>query len=295
MGKGEGKKAKEMEEDWKALQAEKGLSTDEIVVGDKTRSGACTRYLIAFVVVLFTAGAVWCFIYPIETYSKEPATHPHSGKPHHDFMFVGPHARKLANQFYFSHTTKEVEECTYNNKDHKPENCVKVNRAGAVNIYWLAMIFSTANALGYFLVFTIAPGWAYKIHFRGDAKCCRCIPLNCGKTATAPDEQTHQADQMSRMLGICIGMIFGLLNFFTRCGMNESAVMDGLLGHAAVWLMLTVFHLISVCNKGSPRCYSLYQAIWCASLAFFLFLLTGAMDSHLFKGGGFAAEFASTF
>jgi len=287
MGKGEGKKVKELEE---------GVSTDEIVVGDKTRSGACAEFLVAFVVLLFAAGAVWCFIYPLETYQKEPSTHPHSGQPHSGAMVVGPHARKLANRFYFSHSIKEVEECTYNNVDHKAENCVKVNRAGAINIHWLAMMFSTFNALGYFLVFTIAPGWAYKIHFRGGTKCCRCIPLNCGKSATAPDEQTHQADQMSRMLGICIGVIFGLLNFFTRCGMGDN-VYDGLLGHAAVWLMLMVFNFISVFNKGSPRCYSLYQAIWCASLAFFLYLLTGAMDEHLksaFKLG-FAAEFATTF
>ena len=36
--------------------------------------------------------------------------------------------------------------------------------------------------------------------FRGGGK-LGCLPLTCGKVASANDEQTHQADQMGRFLG----------------------------------------------------------------------------------------------
>jgi len=107
------------------------------------------------------------------------------------------------------------------------------------------------------------------------------VPLTCGKVSSANDEQSHQADQMSRLLGVFIGLTFGIINFFTRFGVHTDRVGDGLVAHCAVWVMLAFFNLSSVWNKGSPRCYAFYQLIFCAALAGIMYLSTGALDDFL--------------
>merc|ERR1711865_460338 len=163
---------------------------------------------------------------------------------------------------------------------------------GVLSFKWLILMFSTLSALPYFVTFIFYPGWAYKLHFRGGgAMCCGRIPLTCGKVASANDEQSHQADQMSRLLGCFIGLTFGIINYMTRMGTILQG--DGLICHSAVWFLTSVFHISSLWNKGSPRCYALYQLIFSAALGGLMYMTTGALDDLL--KFSLNTEMASTF
>jgi len=270
MGKGAGKK--------KAAAAE----PEDILLVDKTRCGPVQGALWAIIIGILVVAAILCFIFPQETYAQETCD---------DIFHMGPHFIALKDRFFMSHETKEIEICTYDSSCNKvADPCPKSTVSGLISFVWLVQLFSTLSALPYFLTFTFTPGWAYKLHFRGGGK-CYCLPMTCGKVASANDEQTHQADQMGRLLGIFIGLTFGIINLFTRMGLENQG--DGLIAHTAVWFFNCIFHISSSWNKGSPRCYALYQLIFSGALGCLTFLCTKVLDDML--GFSLVDEMASTF
>jgi hypothetical protein len=276
MGKGAGKKKAGLVEGVTDAAIDIGL------VGDKTRCGTVQNSIWTSFMGIFIVAAILCFVFPQETYSQETCD---------DIFHTGPHFRALESRFFMSHESKEIEVCSYDSACKKvADPCPKATVTGLISFVWVVMMFSTLSALPYFITFTFFPGWAYKMHFRGGGKMCG-LPLTCGKVASANDEQTHQADQMSRLLGIFIGLTFGIINLFTRMGLENQG--DGLIAHSAVWFFCTVFHISSLWNKGSPRCYALYQMIFSAALGGLAFLCTKALDDLL--GFSLVDEMASTF
>jgi len=280
MGKGMGKK--------KAGLVEAITDATDILVEDKTRCGPIQTIMwICLLAAMFGLAGI-CFIWPYETYA-----------PHHAgcewTKYLGPHYVELRDRFWFSHIEKEIDVCTYPSGEVcGTQDCAKQTVHGVLSFKWLILMFSTLSALPYFVTFIFYPGWAYKLHFRGGgAMCCGRIPLTCGKVASANDEQSHQADQMSRLLGIFIGLTFGIINYFTRMGMVQELQDDGLICHSAIWALCSVFHISSLWNKGSPRCYALYQLIFSAALGGLMYMTTGALDDLL--KFSLNTEMASTF
>jgi len=268
MGKGMGKK--------KAGLVEAITDASDILVEDKTRCGPIQNIMWITIIIGVFGFAGFCFVFPYATHEK-PAHH--CGWTEYN----GNHYTYLRKHFYFSHKEKEVETCYHPENDGgvcMPVVCTTSTEAGALSFQWLILMFSTLSAFPYFITFMFYPGWAYKLHFRGGgAMCCGRIPLTCGKVASANDEQSHQADQMSRLLGCFIGLTFGIINYMTRMGTILQG--DGLICHSAVWFLTSVFHISSLWNKGSPRCYALYQLIFSAALGGLMYMTTGALDDFL--------------
>jgi len=270
MGKGMGKK--------KAGLVEAITDASDILVEDKTRCGPIQSIMWIVIIIGVFGFAGFCFVFPYATYSK----------PDHNCGWTeynGMHYTHLKNHFFFSHVEKEVETCAHPIDPSTwnaclPVVCSKSMDHGALSFQWLILMFSTLSAFPYFVTFMFYPGWAYKLHFRGGgAMCCGRIPLTCGKVASANDEQSHQADQMSRLLGCFIGLTFGIINYMTRMGTKLQG--DGLICHSAIWFLTSIFHISSLWNKGSPRCYALYQLIFSAALGGLMYLVTGALDDFL--------------
>jgi len=268
MGKGMGKK--------KAGLVEAITDASDILVEDKTRCGPVQNILWITIIIGVFGFAIFCFVFPYATH-EQPDHHCGWTK------YTGVHYNYLRKHFYFSHVDKEVETCNHPSNDDGvclPAVCVTSTEAGALSFKWLILMFSTLSAFPYFITFMFYPGWAYKLHFRGGgAMCCGRIPLTCGKVASANDEQSHQADQMSRLLGCFIGLTFGIINYMTRMGTILQG--DGLICHSAVWFLTSIFHISSLWNKGSPRCYALYQLIFSAALGGLMYMTTGALDDFL--------------
>jgi hypothetical protein len=226
------------------------VEIDMPLSGDPERCGLVQNSVWAIFIFFVVGGAVFLWHIPQETYEALPAGTGGSK--------IGKHADMLASNFSLS------------------------NKGGAISFTWCSMMLSNVMALPYFIVFTIFPGWAYKIHFRGGTGCGAwsmnklTIPLNCCKKASADDEQTHQADQLSRLCGLFIGLTFGMINFFTRMGMAN--VGDGCMAHTAVWFIVFVFHITSIVNGAASRCYSIYQMIFSLVLCGLMLLCSTALD-----------------
>lgn len=288
MGKGAGKK--------KQAAADPAAVEIDIIGGDKTRCGPVQNTVWSLLVFIFFAAAICCWIAPQSTWKKITC----DDLPNDDCAEVlGGAARKAPGRIntYPGVHYDFLKDSFGLQSDSKPEP-----EQTSVTFFWVMQMFSNLCALPYFIVFTCFPGWAYKIHFRGGGSCkipfIKCsLPLTCGKIAAANEEQTHQADQMSRMLGLFIGLTFGIINFFNRMGVktlyddprqSEKSVHapdaslqmagDTALCHMAVWFMLMVFHASSLFNKGSPRCYAIYQLCFCGALAFVFLLCSGAVN-----------------
>jgi hypothetical protein len=260
----------------KAGLVEAITDASDILVEDKTRCGPFQNLMWINIITVLFCFAFFCFVFPYATYEKPGH---HCGWTEYN----GNHYTKLRKHFYFSHKEKEVETCYHPRNDDgvcMPVVCTTSNEAGELSFQWLILMFSTLSAFPYFITFMFYPGWAYKLHFRGGgAMCCGRIPLTCGKVASANDEQSHQADQMSRLLGCFIGLTFGIINYMTRMGTTRQG--DGLICHSAVWFLTSIFHISSLWNKGSPRCYALYQLIFSAALGGLMYMTTGALDDFL--------------
>jgi hypothetical protein len=249
-----GKKAKETTEP----DVEAASPDDVVLEGDKTRCGNCANVVWSVFIFLVVAIAVLAFLYPFETYSL-PQGYTDDDYKLFDFGKMGLHAKYIEANFDF-HIKKEGNMVTFN---------------------WLLQAISTFNGLLNFIMFTIFPGWAYKVYFFGGAKSCKKIPINscCATHPTAGPEQSHQADQMGRLLGIFIGLTFGIINFFTRVGTIN--IGDGTLAHMSVWFMVFVYHLTSVINKAAVRCFSIFLCISSLVLCLLLLLSTEALNDDL--------------
>jgi hypothetical protein len=217
--------------------------------GQSKRCGFWQSGWYSFFLLLVTTISILCFFYPQETHTEETG----------GVMKFGPDAKKLKDNFKLE-------------KD-----------GGEISFTWLCMMLSTLFALQEFVLFSVTPGWTYKLRFRGADSCptscvfalCPVAHL-CGRNASANDEQTHQADQMSRLAGIFIGLAFGLINFFTRLGMQK--VGEGCIAHFGAWFMVGVFHFSSCCNGGAPSMYSVYLCISSFVLSILMLMCSGALN-----------------
>lgn len=275
---------------------------------DKTRCGKCQNSCWSFLISCCVLAALFCFASPSRFYESSDVDMPAttcgnkacttktdlmefntiwSSKPGWD---LGQHYKMFYNNFDFTFHCKWRGETP---ADIKPD--LWQYRCGIISMDVLTLWASTLWALPYFFLFTFFPGWAYKIYFKGTGvfkcskklackklkcdklKCCQpqlVVPCTCcGKLAAAPNEQNHQADQLSRLVGLFIGLAFGGPLFYSRFGARGGmALDDALMMNLANWTLVFVYHVSAIVNKAAPRLFSLYQAVYTLAIMFLIFL-----------------------